>query len=116
MPGSTPRSPATPRSRKSCAASGRRPEPMPSFRYVAVDSAGQTQRGVMEAPDQAAVIERLQRPGHLPMRAGLAGHVGFLDELFSIELGRRRGLTRSDVAGVTRELSIMLGAGQDLDR
>ena len=89
---------------------------MPSFRYVAVDSAGQTQRGVMEAPDQAAVIERLQRQGHIPMRAEPAGQRGFLDELFSIELGRRRGLTKSDVASVTRELAIMLGAGQDLDR
>ena len=89
---------------------------MPPFRYVAVDSAGQTQRGVMEAPDQAAVIERLQRQGHIPMRAEPAGQRGFLDELFSIELGRRRGLTKSDVAGVTRELAIMLGAGQDLDR
>jgi|SRR5580658_42426 general secretion pathway protein F len=89
---------------------------MPSFRYVSVDSAGQTQRGVMEAPDQAAVIEKLQRQGQIPMRAEPAGDRGFLDELFSIELGGRRGLTRQDVASVTRELSIMLGAGQDLDR
>jgi len=89
---------------------------MPAFRYVAVDSAGQTQRGVMEAPDQAAVIDRLQRQGQIPMRAEPAGQRGFLDELFSIELGRRRGLSRQDVANVTRELAIMLGAGQDLDR
>lgn len=89
---------------------------MPSFRYVAVDSAGQTQRGVMEAPDQASVIERLQRQGQIPMRAEPAGKRGFLDELFSIEFRRRRGLTRSDVTAVTRELAIMLGAGQDLDR
>jgi general secretion pathway protein F len=89
---------------------------MPSFRYVAVDSAGQTQRGVMDAPDQAAVIERLQRQGHIPMRAEPAGQGGFLDDLLSIEFGRRRGLSRQDVAGVTRELAIMLSAGQDLDR
>jgi general secretion pathway protein F len=89
---------------------------MPSFRYVAVDSAGQTQRGVMEAPDQAAVIERLQRQGHIPMRAEPAGQGSFLDDLLSIEFGRPRGLTRQDVAGVTRELAIMLAAGQDLDR
>jgi general secretion pathway protein F len=89
---------------------------MPSFRYVAVDSAGQTQRGVMEAPDQATVIEKLQRQGQIPMRAELAGRRGFLDELFSIEFGGKRNLSRQDVADVTRELAIMLGAGQDLDR
>jgi general secretion pathway protein F len=89
---------------------------MPSFRYVAVDSAGQTQRGVMEAPDQATVIERLQRQGQIPMRAEPAGKGGFLEELLSIEFGRSRGLTKSDVSAVTRELAIMLGAGQDLDR
>jgi general secretion pathway protein F len=89
---------------------------MPSFRYVAVDSAGQTQRGVMEVADQAAVIERLQRQGHIPMRVEPAGKRGFLDELFSIEFGKRRGLSAQDVTGVTRELAIMLSAGQDLDR
>jgi general secretion pathway protein F len=89
---------------------------MPAFRYVAVDSAGTMQRGTMEVADQAAVIERLQRQGQIPMRVEPAGKRGFLDELFSIEFGKRRGLTKTDVAGVTRELSIMLGAGQDLDR
>jgi general secretion pathway protein F len=89
---------------------------MPAFRYVAVDSAGHVQRGVMDAVDQAAVIERLQRQGHVPMRAEPAGNRGFLDELLSVEFGRRRSLTRQEVANVTRELAIMLAAGQDLDR
>lgn len=89
---------------------------MPAFRYVAVDSAGQMQRGTLEVADQAAAIERLQRQGHIPMRVEPAGKRGFLDEIFSIEFVRRRGLTRQDVAGVTRELAIMLSAGQDLDR
>ncbi|HVJ51941.1 MAG TPA: type II secretion system F family protein [Aliidongia sp.] len=89
---------------------------MPSFRYVAIDSAGQVQRGFMDAADQASVIERLQRQGHIPMRAEPAGKAGFLDSLLSAEFGRRRGLTRQEVANATRELAIMLGAGQDLDR
>ncbi len=89
---------------------------MPAFRYVAVDNAGQMQRGTMDVADQAAVIERLQRQGQIPMRVEPAGKRGFLDEVFSIEFGKRRGLTKQDVAGVTRELSLMLGAGQDLDR
>ena len=89
---------------------------MPSFRYVAIDGAGQVQRGLMDAADQAAVIERLQRQGQIPMRAEPAGRAGFFDGLLSAEFGRRRGLTRQEVANVTRELAIMLSAGQDLDR
>ncbi|GAC1340670.1 MAG: type II secretion system F family protein [Acetobacteraceae bacterium] len=86
---------------------------MPSFRYIAIDPAGQTQRGVMEASTEAEVIARLQRQGSIPMRAMPAG--GSLGRLFSLELGRR-GMGRQDVADFTRELAVMLAAGQDLDR
>jgi general secretion pathway protein F len=89
---------------------------MPSFRYVAIDGAGQVQRGIMEATDQASVIDRLQRQGQIPMRAEPAGRTGFFDGLLSAEFGRRRSLSKQDVANVTRELAIMLSAGQDLDR
>ena len=86
---------------------------MASFRYVAVNPAGQTERGVMEAATEAEVITRLQRAGSIPMRAEPARNG--LAELLNQEIGRR-GLTRQEVADLTRELSIMLGAGQDLDR
>ena len=39
-----------------------------------------------------------------------------LGDLLQIELGGRRGLDRTTLGEVTRELAIMLGAGQDLDR
>jgi general secretion pathway protein F len=88
---------------------------MPAFRYVAIDPAGKLARGVMEAADEGAVVARLQREGHIPMRAepdragdGLAG-------LLAMELGGG-ALRAREVANLTRELSIMLGAGQDLDR
>lgn len=89
---------------------------MPAFRYVAIDSAGQTLRGTMEAPDQGAVIDRLQRQGQIPMRAEPADKGSFLADILTAEFGRRRGLTRQDVTDVTRELATMLAAGQDLDR
>ncbi|GGF23650.1 type II secretion system protein GspF [Aliidongia dinghuensis] len=88
---------------------------MPAFRFTAIDPQGQVQRGVMEAPDQAAVIDRLQRQGHMPMRAEPATGGGW-SALFTAELGRRRGLSRQEMTDVTRELSTMLAAGQDLDR
>src|SRR6266478_772176 len=89
---------------------------MPSFRWSAVNPGGDVARGVMEAPDRAAVVERLQRQGQIVLRADLtAGHGGWADFL-QIELGRSRGLDKTALSEVTRELSIMLAAGQDLDR
>jgi general secretion pathway protein F len=70
----------------------------------------------MEAPDQATVIERLQRQGHVPMRAEPAGGRAAWSEFLITEFARRRGLSRQEVTDVTRELATMLAAGQDLDR
>jgi general secretion pathway protein F len=89
---------------------------MPAFRFTAIDAQGQVQRGTMEAPDQAAVIDRLQRQGHTPMRAEPAEGGSRWTEIFTADLGGRRGLGRQDVTDVTRELATMLAAGQDLDR
>jgi general secretion pathway protein F len=87
---------------------------MPAFRYVAIDAAGKMARGVMEAPDEAAVVQRLRRDGHLPVRAELDTGGSFFGRM-TVEV-TRRGLRRQDLANITRELSIMLAAGQDLDR
>ena len=87
---------------------------MPAFRYTAIDPAGQTIRGTMDAATEAEVVRHLQRQGSIPMRAEPAGSRG-IGDLLSRDIGRR-GMGRQDVANFTRELSIMLGAGQDLDR
>jgi general secretion pathway protein F len=84
------------------------------FRYVAVEPSGRLARGVMEAPTEAAVIERLRRQGSLPVRAE-PDRGGRVSGLLSVEFGRR-GLSRQQVSDLTRELATMLGAGQDLDR
>jgi general secretion pathway protein F len=89
---------------------------MPQFRYVAVNAAGETQRGTVDAASEAAVIDWLQRQGSVPLRAEPAGGRAFLADLFSLEFGRGGALTWHEMIDVTRELSIMLGAGQDLDR
>jgi general secretion pathway protein F len=70
----------------------------------------------MEAPDRAAVVERLQRQGQIVLRADPAdGRRGWAD-ILQIELGRSRGLDKTALGEITRELAIMLAAGQDLDR
>ncbi len=88
---------------------------MPEFRYHAIGPAGEIQRGVMEAPNEAAVVERLQRQGSTALRADLA-RGGFFSELLHLELGGGQTLRWQEVTDLTRELSIMLEAGQDLDR
>lgn len=89
---------------------------MPSFRWVAIDAAGVVQRGVMEAASEADVVGQLQRRGHVPMRAEPAGAGGLLRDALSFRVSGGTALTARDVAGVTRELSVMLDAGMDLDR
>src|SRR5689334_9795791 len=70
----------------------------------------------MEAPDRMSVVERLQRQGQIVLRAEPADRPSGWGELLRIELGARRGLDKGALAEVTRELAIMLAAGQDLDR
>ena len=86
---------------------------MPSFRYTALDPSGRTVRGTMQADTQAEIITRLQRQGSIPLRAEPAGATW--RRLFDRDFGRRV-MRRQDVADFTRELAVMLGAGQDLDR
>src|SRR5271170_4027541 len=89
---------------------------MASFRWSAVNGGGETVHGVMDAPDRTSVVERLQRQGQTVLRADPAeGSRGF-GELLQIEIGGARGLDKTSLVEVTRELAIMLMAGQDLDR
>src|SRR6266446_1006550 len=89
---------------------------MPSFRWSAINGGGDVVGGLMEAPDRSAVVERLQRQGQIVLRADPAdGRKGWTDFL-QIELGRGRGLDKAALGEITRELAIMLAAGQDLDR
>jgi len=90
---------------------------MPSFRYTAITPAGETATGLMEAASEQAVIDILRRQGSLPMRAEPADRgPGFLSSLLGAEFGSGRRLSGQDLAETTRELALMLTAGQDLDR
>ncbi|MGC2201830.1 MAG: type II secretion system F family protein [Stellaceae bacterium] len=89
---------------------------MPSFRWSAVNPGGEVVRGLMEAPDRGTVVERLQRQGQVVLRADPANGRGSWADLLRIELGRSRSLDKAALSEITRELAIMLGAGQDLDR
>ena len=89
---------------------------MPSYRWSAINGGGDVVRGVMEAADRGAVVERLQRQGQIVLRADPADRRRGLSDFLQVELGGARGLDKAALAEVTRELAIMLAAGQDLDR
>ena len=89
---------------------------MASFRWSAINGGGEVVRGVMEAPDRSAVVERLQRQGQIVLRADPADRRRGLAEVLHLEIGGRSGLDKTALAEATRELAIMLAAGQDLDR
>ncbi len=89
---------------------------MPSFRWSAVNGGGEVAHGVMEAPDRAWVVDRLQRQGQTVLRADPADRRRGLGDFLQLEIGGARGLDKNALSDVTRELAIMLAAGQDLDR
>lgn len=88
---------------------------MPLYRYKAVSSHGEVVEADMDAPNQAAVVERLQAQGHVPIRAdelwAERRHRGLRREL----LGRRR-VGRHELVLLTRDLAVLLQAGLALDR
>ncbi len=88
---------------------------MGAFRYVAVDAAGATHRGTMEAASEARVIESLQRKGYIPLKAEPDRGAGFASQFLTLEVGRGGAFSKGDLANITRELATMLGAGQNLD-
>ena len=88
---------------------------MPRFDYVAIDPTGTVRRGSMDAADEASLIARLQRDGHVPMRTSLSEGRGRLVTLLTRDIGGG-GLGHQDRTDLTRELATLLAAGQDLDR
>lgn len=83
---------------------------MPQFRYVAIDAGGTTLQGRVEAPDADAVIALLRQRGLLPVEAvAVADRPTVRDRL-------SRPGNAGDLVMATRELLLLLRAGQPLER
>jgi general secretion pathway protein F len=91
---------------------------MADWRYAGIDRAGQPVSGTMDAPDEATVLARLRRDGALPLSVTQArgGMFGAVANALAGTAGGGENLSRQDVTNLTRELTTMLAAGQDLDR
>ncbi|MGI4745999.1 MAG: type II secretion system F family protein [Janthinobacterium lividum] len=90
---------------------------MANYRFTAITPTGETVRGTTVAATEAEAVAWIRRQGNIPMRAEPSGG-GLLEAGLRFEIGRlsRSSLRRQEVTNLTRELSVMLGAGQDLDR
>ncbi len=89
---------------------------MPLYKYRAVSASGDILEGEMDAPSTASVAERLAELGHTPVRAEEAAGAG-AKKFDAAEFFRlQRGISRRNLALITRELSTLLAAGVPLDR
>lgn len=93
---------------------------MAEFPYKAIDRQGTMLTGTLSAITRDAAIAQIRRQGHMPVHVGTAGE-RVTGRLSGGSLGSglsfiRRSLTRAELAAVTREIAVMLGAGQDMDR
>jgi general secretion pathway protein F len=86
---------------------------MAIFRYKAVSAAGDTIQGQMEASSREEVIGRLQEQGNVPIEAreAQAGETAGTLSFF-----RRSEMSGTEIISFTQQLSVLMGAGQPLDR
>lgn len=103
---------------------------MAEFSYRAIDRQGAVLTGQISAASRDDAIGRIRSLGHMPLHVGQAGErlsartAGISLPGLGRDAGRgnsgfsfiRRSLTRAELTTVTRELAVMLDAGQDVDR
>lgn len=95
---------------------------MPLFQYKAVSATGEIQEGVLDGPNQSAVIERLQAGGLIPIRAvetseaAKARSRAVARKSLLASLLEPKKVTQANLTVFTREMATLLKAGLPLDR
>lgn len=89
---------------------------MPRFSYRAVNSAGETVRGEMEAGDRAGLVRALRDQGYMPVHTEQRTGPTRARGRTRGRRARRGRVTQQGLALFTRELATLLGAGLPIDR
>lgn len=84
------------------------------YEYAVRDGAGKIVKGRIEAPNQAAVANRLKQMGLAPMSINEVGNSGLQKEITIPGLGNKISL--KDLAIMARQLATMINAGLSLLR
>jgi len=85
------------------------------FNYKAVTPPGETQDGEMDGLSQAAIVERLQAMGLIPIRVEESASGGVVQANSGGMFAKNR-ISEDDVAVFTQEIATLLKAGLPLDR
>lgn len=93
---------------------------MPVYEYVAIDAAGKSRKGVIDADDARVAGHKLRASGLFPSRiseaaSGARDRQAAPGSLPRLSLGLKR-VKRSELAAATRQLSTLLGAGLPLEQ
>lgn len=87
---------------------------MPHYRYKASSPGGEVETGEIEADQESAVVERLQKRGLIPIRIETTARAG--SALLAPSLPGRRAIGDNQVAEFSRDAATLLRAGLPLDR
>jgi general secretion pathway protein F len=86
-----------------------------TFRYQAVNFAGETVKGEMEAANSNAVVEHLHRLGFTPLAADKKTN-NFLSKIEQVEFFDKNKFSTKELAFLTQQLSMMIEAGLSLEK
>ena len=90
---------------------------MPVFAYKAIDGSGAVIEGRAEALDEASLTAKLEATGILPLSvAPVRSPAGRSGGAAAGGLRRRRGPKPGEITQMTRELAILVAAGQPLEQ
>lgn len=89
---------------------------MPRFSYRAVNSAGETVQGEMEAGDRDSLVRALRDQGYMPVHTEKRTGPARAAAKPAARRGRQGRVTQQGLALFTRELATLLGAGLPVDR
>lgn len=86
---------------------------MPTFTCQSIGPEGRLVEIKISAATRLSAFEQLRAKGHLPVSAAEAADTGIRTSLFTLERGR---ISDKDLLALTKELSLLLGAGQQLEQ
>lgn len=89
---------------------------MPAFHYVAVNSIGLEQKGVIEAETEKQARQLLRQKGVIPFKIKPTQQKKILTTEFKFSFFKRqRGLSAKDLAMLTRQFATLLSAGLPIE-
>lgn len=89
---------------------------MPVFAYKAIDGSGAVVEGRAEAADEASLTAKLEATGILPLSVAPVRSQAGRGGSAAGGLRRRRGPKPGEITQMTRELAILVAAGQPLEQ